>query len=194
MKLSKGLSRRVNPDVAFEIYTTRVDSRYPTIEDVAKKMGAHPNTIYHISSRYKWAEKRAELIRQAHDRFQEEMIEITKQEKYKEFEDWNVLEDIVMEALRGLKKMQEVDRNAKDLQEKIAAMKVLKSLPLDLFNLSNALKTVKFAKRTLLGIPTDITKGELSHVVKKTLALDELEEMAQHIKKNQIVYADADGS
>jgi len=181
---AKGFYKWVDKNQAFELFCTKVGGRYPTLEDIAKQLNCHHNTIMKMSMRDKWVERRETSIKTAIEKFRDEMIDISKAESYKEFEDWNLVEDVVVTALATIKKAQATYLDAPTDEAKLLAWKVLNKLSYDMLNLTTALKTAKNQKRTLLGLPTDITKGELTHDHRGSASIQELQEMAEFIQKN----------
>lgn len=181
---TQGKYKWVDKEQAFEMFCTKVGGRYLTLDEVARALGCHNVTIHKMSMRDDWVNRRQSATKMAQEKFAEEMVEIAKAEKYKEFEDWNLVEDVVVTALQTIKKAQQNYLDAPSDEAKLLAWKVLNKLSYDMLNLTTALKTAKNQKRTLLGVPTDITKGELTHDTKGSASLQELQEMAEFIQKN----------
>ena len=181
---TKGKYKWVDKEQAFIIYCTKVGGRYPSLDDVALILKCDRTTIERISIKEDWVNRRQSAGKLASEKFAEEMQDIAKAEKYKEFEDWNLVEDVVITALATIKKAQQTYLDAPSDEAKLLAWKVLNKLSYDMLNLTTALKTAKNQKRTLLGMPTDITKGELTHDSKGSMAIQELQEMAEFIQKN----------
>ena len=180
----QGKYKWVDKALAFETFCTKIAGRYPTLAEVAKLMGCSDKTIEVMSFRDKWVERRESVGKKAQEKFIEEMQDVAKAERYKEFEDWNLVEDVVVTALQTIKDAQNTYLSAPTPEAKLLAWKVLNKLSYDMLNLTTALKTAKNGKRTLLGMATDITKGELLHDTKGTASLQELQEMAEFIQKN----------
>lgn len=183
-KKRKGLYKWVDKNRAFEVFCTKIDGKYPTLADVARFMGCSDTTIETMSFKYDWVKQRESLGKIAIEKFREEMQDIAKAEQYKEFEDWNLVEDVITDALRGLRIAQTQYLTEQDVSKKMIYLKALKQLSYDMMNFTTALKTAKNQKRTLLGMATDITKGEIMHDTKGSASLQELQEMAEFIKKN----------
>lgn len=181
---TKGHHKWIDKEQAFTIYCTKVNGRYPSLDDVAVLMKCDRTTIERISSKENWVERRQIAGKNAEEKFIEEMADIAKAEKYKEFEDWNLVEDVITDALRSIRLAQTLYINETDTAKKMIYLKQLKALSYDMLNFTTALRTAKHGKRTLLGMATDITKGELLHDTKASTSLQELQEMAEFIKKN----------
>lgn len=154
------------------------------MQDVATTLNRRLDSILRLGAKEKWVERRDNAIKSAIEKFREEMADIAKAESYKEFEDWNLVEDVVVTALATIKKAQQTYLDAPSDEAKLLAWKVLNKLSYDMLNLTTSLKTAKNQKRTLLGLPTDITKGELTHDTKGSASLQELQDMAEFIQKN----------
>lgn len=186
MKKAKGLWKWINKDEAFMYFCSKPNGRdYATLEDVAKHFDCHPNTIQKMSMREKWVDRRENSIKSAVAKFQAEMRDIAEAEQYKEFEDWNRVEDIVNTAMEMMRQSQISVLHAKTIEEKALAIKMLRKLSYDMFNLANVLKMAKNGKRTLLGIATEITKGEITHRGRlENAPIEELTRMAQFALNN----------
>lgn len=183
-KKAQGKYKWVDKDSAFTLFCTKIAGRYPTLDEVAKILGCHNVTIHKMSMRDDWVNRRESATKLAQEKFIEEMADVAKAERYKEFEDWNLVEDVVVTALQTIKKAQQTYLDAPSDEAKLLAWKVLNKLSYDMLNLTTALRTAKNGKRTLLGMATDITKGELLHDTKGSASLQELQEMAEFIQKN----------
>lgn len=183
-KKRQGKYKWVDKNLAFETFCTKIAGRYPTLLEVSRLLGCSEKTIEVMSFKDDWVNRRESVGKKAQEKFAEEMQDIAKAERYKEFEDWNLVEDVVVTALQTVKKAQQTYLDAPSDEAKLLAWKVLNKLSYDMLNLTTALKTAKNQKRTLLGMATDITKGELLHDTKGSASLQELQEMAEFIQKN----------
>ena len=183
-KQRKGHHKWIDKDLAFQLYCTKVNGKWRTLADVARELKTTEKTIEVMSYRNDWVNRREIVGKNAQEKFLEEMADIAKAEKYKEFEDWNLVEDVITTALQNIREAQTNYINEQDTAKKVLYLKVLKSLSYDMLNFTTSLKNAKNGKRTLLGMPTDITKGELMHDTKVSASLQELQEMAEFIKKN----------
>lgn len=181
---TKGHHKWIDKEEAFKIFCTKENGRYLTLDEVAVKLGVHPVSIYKMSVREDWVNRKQIASKNAQEKFIEEMQDIAKAERYKEFEDWNLVEDVIIDALRMIREAQANYINEQDTAKKVLYLKVLKQLSYDMLNFTASLKNAKNGKRTLLGMATDITKGELLHDTKGSSSLQELQEMAEFIKKN----------
>lgn len=180
----KGKYKWVDKTQAYELFCTKVNGKYPTLAELAPILGCHPDTLLRLSAKEEWVKRRESVIKNAQEKFEEEMQDIAKAEKYKEFQDWNLVEDVITTALQDIRQAQSNYLKETDPARKVLYLKVLKSLSYDMLNFTTSLKNAKHGKRTLLGMPTDITKGELLHDTKISASLQELQEMADFIKKN----------
>lgn len=185
-KRTKGLYKWVNRDEAFMYFCSKPNGRdYPTLDEVAKHFDCHLTTIGKMSLRDKWVERRQSATKTAVAKFQAEMSDIAEAEQYKEFEDWNRVEDIVNTAMEMMRQSQQKVMHASTLEEKTLAIKILRKLSYDMLNLATVLKMAKHGKRTLLGIATEITKGEITHKGRlENAPMDELLRMAQFALNN----------
>ncbi len=185
-KRTKGFYKWVNKDEAFLYFCSKPNGRdYPTLDEVARHFDCHPVTIHKMSTKEKWLERRQSATKTAVAKFQAEMRDIAEAEQYKEFEDWNRVEDIVNTAMEMMRQSQQKVLQASTLEEKALAIKMLRKLSYDMFNLANVLKMAKNGKRTLLGIATEITKGEITHRGRlENAPMDELMRMAQFALNN----------
>lgn len=183
-KKRQGKYKWIDKNQAFELFCTKIAGRYPTLLEVSKILGCTETTIEVMSFKNDWVNLRESLGKKAQEKFIEEMADVAKAERYKEFEDWNLVEDVVITALQTIKKAQQTYLDAPTDEAKLLAWKVLNKLSYDMLNLTTALRTAKNGKRTLLGMATDITKGELLHDTKGSASLQELQEMAEFIQKN----------
>lgn len=186
MKKSKGLYKWVNKDEAYLYFCSKPNGRdYPTLEEVARHFNCHPVTIQKMSMREKWVDRRETATKTAVAKFQAEMRDIAEAEQYKEFEDWNRVEDIVNTAMEMIRQSQQKVLQASTIEEKTLAIKLLRKLSYDMLNLATVLKMAKHGKRTLLGIATEITKGEITHRGRlENAPMDELVRMAQFALNN----------
>ncbi len=183
---TKGLYKWINKDEAFMYFCSKPNGRdYPTLDEVARYFECHPVTIHKMSMHEKWVERRQSATKTAVAKFQAEMRDIAEAEQYKEFEDWNRVEDIVNTAMEMMRQSQMSVLKATTIEEKGLAIKMLRKLSYDMFNLANVLKMAKNGKRTLLGIATEITKGEITHKGRlENAPIEELTRMAQFALNN----------
>lgn len=184
-KKAQGKYKWIDREEAFKLFCLKPDGRhYNAVYDVARILGCSTRVIERMCSLNDWVNRRESIGKNATEKFAEEMQDIAKAEKYKEFQDWNLVEDVVISALATIKKAQQTYLDAPSDEAKLLAWKVLNKLSYDMLNLTTALKTAKNQKRTLLGVPTDITKGELTHDTRGSASLQELQDMAEFIQKN----------
>lgn len=181
---TKGHHKWIDKVQAYTLFCTKVNGRYPTMQDVATTLNRRLDSILRLGAKEKWVERRNNAIKTAIEKFREEMVDISKAESYKEFEDWNLVEEVLITALETIKTAQQNYLEAPSPEAKLLAWKVLNKISYDMLNLTTALKTAKNQKRTLLGLPTDITKGELTHDTKSSGSLQELQDMAEFIRNN----------
>lgn len=181
---TKGHHKWIDKVQAYTLFCTKVNGRYPTMQDVATTLNRRLDSILRLGAKEKWVERRNNAIKTAIEKFREEMVDISKAESYKEFEDWNLVEEVLITALETIKTAQQNYLEAPSPEAKLLAWKVLNKLSYDMLNLTTSLKTAKNQKRTLLGLPTDITKGELTHDTKSSGSLQELQDMAEFIRNN----------
>lgn len=169
--------KKLNVHDAFTVYCTPIDNgtRYPSYEDVAKHFGVHPRIIEKWGSKYEWVKEReasgekriveaqekavtvlAERLANDREKLIEEMIA-------KDFEDAQKLEEGINSAVNIITGIQkELEKEGLTKQERSNLLKELRMQSLDLKNLSDALKTAKNFKRVILGLPTEISRADIT--------------------------------
>ena len=183
-------SLKWNRDEGFMFYCIpNADGTPKSYAEVAKKFGVSESAIQRFGTRSKWPSRRDEAGKKRVERFLREQERIAEKTNLAQFENLNLLERGVMNAIKMLLTMQSdiVNDPKLDIDEKMKLMKGLKMQSLDLRNLSDALKTVQNQKRIILGLPIDITKAEVKQTNKNvSLSPEEVAEMDEFMRKNNV--------
>lgn len=169
--------------------TPNPDGTPRSYADVAKMFGVSESAIQRYATRSKWLKRREDAGKKRVQRFLKKQEKIAEKTNFAQFENLNLLERGVMNAIKMLLAMQTdiVNDPTLEVEQKIKLMKGLKMQSLDLKNLSDALKTAQNQKRIILGLPIDITKAEVKQTNKNvTLSPEDIAEMDEFMRKNNV--------
>lgn len=183
-------SLKWNRDEGFMFYCIpNPDGTPRSYADVAKMFGVSESAIQRYATRSKWLKRREDAGKKRVQRFLKKQERIAEKTNFAQFENLNLLERGVMNAIKMLLSMQTeiVNDSTLDVEQKIKLMKGLKMQSLDLKNLSDALKTAQNQKRIILGLPIDITKAEVKQTNRNvTLSSEDIAEMDEFMRKNNV--------
>lgn len=178
--------QKIDWNQAFIFYCTLDENNHlRSLNDVSKEFHVHQRNVEKISQRNNWVENRRKAGEKAVAAFEEQKIELAKKINLRQFENLSKVESNILQVITNMQKARNDFKNAKTIEEKIAAAKLLTQEPYDLEKLSNALKNVHNMQRVILGLPTDYTKQKIdSHTTTTALTADQAKEMDEFIEAN----------
>jgi len=177
----------------------------PTYKDVAERFGVTERQVELIGSKYEWVDKRERFGKKSLERWKEERGKVIEKLEQNQFETWNEAVDIMQRQLNQVKRKQE-DAEAveelledlfdelamaknkterKEIKRKISNVMGRKVYGKELRETMEALKTSVNGLRITLGMPTEITKGEMTNFNKDlSLSDEDLEKMDKDFEKS----------
>lgn len=172
---------------AFLFYCTPVDGRLPSYADVAMKFNINERRVEKWGSRNGWVKEREKSGEKAATAFFEQREKMILDTDRKQFEQLEMLEEGILNAIKMLTDQQRqiLSDQTLDIETKIKLMKNVKMQSLDLKSLADAMKTAQNQKRIILGMPTDISKAEINQTNRNaSLTPEEMAEMDEFVRKN----------
>jgi len=156
--------KRLNRNELFIAYCTTDSGRKRTVADVARMYGLSKLTLEEICTNEKWVEKRKKFEEEQFLSFKESRAKIIEQTEQKQYEIWSNALKMLEWELALIRKKQErwevttsVDPTGK-LARKVGAF--------DQRQLMESMKVAVNGFRVTLGLPTEITKGEMTNTNK----------------------------
>lgn len=173
--------------------TPDIYGRLPALSDVARAFGVASRTVEKYSTRNGWIKKREEQGKKTVDNFfinRDEKIQELDMIQYRQI---SLLEETIINVIARMNEAQRAFSDPKKTtEERIIALKQLKNEAFDLEKLTNALKTAHNQKRIMLGMPTEISKADVTTTEKNVkLSEDKIKEIDEFIAKNARPKSDA---
>ena len=167
----KKRSKNINERELFLYYCQGEDGRLVSYRDVAKKFGLSRVWVGHIAAKNNWTEERQKLNDDKVLCFKENREQIIAEAEQKQFQIWTkamkMLEwemDLIAKKQEHYKVAISVDPTGK-LARKVGAF--------DQRQIMEAMKTAINGFRINLGLPTEISKGEMTNLNKEVELTDE---------------------
>lgn len=197
---------KIDWNKAFIFYCTADErtGRMPTYRDVAENFAITERQVELIGSKYKWVDKRERFGKKSLERWKEERGKLIEKLEQAQFETWNDAVEIMQKQLTHVKNKQ-ADAEAveellddlfdelsmaknkterKEIKRKIANVMGRKVYGKELRETMEALRTSINGLRITLGMPTEITKGEMTNYNKDaSLSEEDLEKMDSDFEK-----------
>lgn len=182
--MNRGANNRLPYEEMFTAYCTVVFGRYPSYEDIAKKYNCNVRTVQKIASKNKWVNRRAEAEKRARDNFFENKDDLIKQANINGYESWEKLLRAINIEIELLTKFQSAFLQKflnGEIDPEIARRKN-KAYSDDFRNFASALKDSINGQRVILGLPTEVSKGEVTTINKNgVLTNEDLEKLDKRL-------------
>jgi hypothetical protein len=156
---------------------------------VAKKFGVSEQSVYRWGTSNDWVKRRADLGKKATEEFFKDREKLMVETNKKQFDELSEIEGGVLTAIKMLTENQNLILHDEtlDSDQKYKLMKQLRMQALDLKSLAEALRIAQNQKRIILGMPTEISKADITQTNKNvTLSPEKAKAMTEFIKKNSI--------
>ena len=172
----------IDKNEAFKYYSTpKKNGRMKSYEDVAKKFNASVPAIEQIGSKNDWVRKREEYGKRSLERHQLDVEKKISESNKKLFDAWDDATDLLKKCVRKQRKVFDGEVVEKT---KLGKAKKTKFSPWAFREIVESLNKVQKAQRVILGMPNEITKGEMTNLIKESpLSKEELEAMEKDFKK-----------
>jgi len=197
---------KIDWNKAFIFYCTADErtGRMPTYKDISEKFGVSETRVEIIGSKYDWVDKRERLGKKSLERWKEERGKLIEKLEQAQFETWNGAVEIMQRQLNQVKRKQSdaemveelledlfdelsMAKNKterKEIKRKISNVMGRKVYGKELRETMEALKTSINGLRITLGMPTEITKGEMTNFNKDvSISEEDLEKMDSDFEK-----------
>lgn len=166
--------------------TPDIYGRLPALSDVARAFGISSRTVEKYSSRNQWIKRRDEQGKKTVENFFSNRDEKIQELDMIQFRQISLLEETIINVIARMNDAQKAFSDPKKTTEqKLIALKQLKNEAFDLEKLTNALKTAHNQKRIMLGMPTEISKADVTTTEKSVkLSEEKIKEIDEFISKN----------
>lgn len=187
---------------AFIFYCTpdQKTGRLQTYSTVAQKFGVATRSVEVMGEKHDWVDRRQELGRMKVEAWQEEREKIVKKTEQEQFATWNEAVQLMQKQVKQLsKKQNQVDAveeilddlfdqlatttkktERKEIKRQIANVMGRKVYAKELRESMEALKTSMNGLRITLGMPTEISKADVTNFNKEIPLSDEDLEKMDH--------------
>lgn len=197
---------KIDWNEAFIFYCTPDEEtgRLPSYAKVSEKFNVSLRNVEKMGEKYKWVERRHEIGKMKLDAWKEEREKVIKEAEREQFEIWNEAVDLMKKQVKQLIRRQgqneEIEEILDDLfdelagaqkkseraeiKKKITNVMNRKIYAKELRESMEALKTSMNGLRITLGMPTEISKADVTNYNKEIpLSDEELENMDRDFEK-----------
>lgn len=178
-------------DIAFNYYCTphELTGKYPSYEMVAEKFKCTERAIEKIGRAENWVFRRAELGKKLAEAFLENREELVKKVNQEGYEIWEkFLKAVTFELNLTIENQKEfAEKRQVEGVDAVIRRRVNKTYSDDFKNFAVALKEGINGQRVILGLPTEVSKGEVTTINKNgVLTNEDLEKIDNRLNKYDI--------
>jgi hypothetical protein len=206
MGRTKNTETKIDWNNAFIFYCTpnKETGRLPTYLKVSEHYGINERHVEKMGSKHDWVERRDEVGKMTVDAWQGEREKLIKKTEQEQFATWNEAVRVMQRQVKQLFKRQDQneaveeildelfdelttaknDKERSEIKKKIGNVMNRKIYAKELRESMEALKTSMNGLRITLGMPTEISKADVTNFNKEIPLSDEdLEKMDQDFEK-----------